>query len=228
MIAKPGNKTTPSWPDPYSAGYQNSSPVCKYQPPVCNPYTVQSYLYWKKVLSCRTIQLSNNHSRLCRTFRINLVRSNGALCNSKQSWFVQVMACCLLRTNPLPQPHEYRDMCLIDVLKSLNMPNLLTDLVPMWPIKFSVSHCSQSLLHIMSCSDDESTVWLNTLRLKQNGCQFPWWHFQMHFLEWKCMNFDWDFTEVCSLGFSWQYSSIGSDNGLAPTRRQAIIWTNGG
>ena len=25
-----------------------------------------------------------------------------------------------------------------------------------------------------------------------------------------------------------QYSSIGSDNGLAPTRRQAIIWTNDG
>ena len=21
-------------------------------------------------------------------------------------------------------------------------------------------------------------------------------HFQMHFLEWKCMNFDWNFTEV--------------------------------
>ena len=25
-----------------------------------------------------------------------------------------------------------------------------------------------------------------------------------------------------------QWSSIGSDNGLAPGRRQAIIWTNGG
>ena len=24
------------------------------------------------------------------------------------------------------------------------------------------------------------------------------------------------------------YASIGSDNGLAPTRRQAIIWTNTG
>ena len=24
-----------------------------------------------------------------------------------------------------------------------------------------------------------------------------------------------------------EYSGIGSDNGLAPTRRQAIIWTNG-
>ena len=26
----------------------------------------------------------------------------------------------------------------------------------------------------------------------------------------------------------WQYSSIGSDNGLAPARQQAIIWTNDG
>ena len=25
-----------------------------------------------------------------------------------------------------------------------------------------------------------------------------------------------------------QYSTIGTDNGLAPARRQAIIWTNGG
>ena len=42
------------------------------------------------------------------------------------------------------------------------------------------------------------------------------------------MNFDWDFTEVCFLGFNEQYSSIGSDNGLAPARRQTIILTNAG
>ena len=29
-----------------------------------------------------------------------------------------------------------------------------------------------------------------------------------------------------SLGSNWQYDSIGSDNGLAPSRRQAIILTN--
>ena len=28
------------------------------------------------------------------------------------------------------------------------------------------------------------------------------------------------------MGFNWQYVSIGSDNGLAPSSRQAIIWTN--
>ena len=36
------------------------------------------------------------------------------------------------------------------------------------------------------------------------------------------------FTEICSLASNWELASIGSDNGLAPDRRQAIIWTNGG
>ena len=52
------------------------------------------------------------------------------------------------------------------------------------------------------------------------------WHFQMYFHQCKCLNFDKEFTEVSSQGSSWQYSSIGSENCLAPNRRQAIIWTN--
>ena len=36
------------------------------------------------------------------------------------------------------------------------------------------------------------------------------------------------FTGICSLGSNWQYGSIGSDNGLAPNRWQAIIWSNDG
>ena len=51
---------------------------------------------------------------------------------------------------------------------------------------------------------------------------------EMDFLELKCMNFDSNFTEVCSQGSNQQYSSIDSDNVLAPARRQAIIWTNEG
>ena len=31
---------------------------------------------------------------------------------------------------------------------------------------------------------------------------------------------------MCSLGFDWEYLINGSDNDLAPNRRQAIIWTN--
>ena len=41
----------------------------------------------------------------------------------------------------------------------------------------------------------------------------------------EMLQFRLNFTEVCSNN---QYSSIGSDNGLAPTRRQAIIWANDG
>ena len=47
-------------------------------------------------------------------------------------------------------------------------------------------------------------------------------------LEWKCLNFHWYFTEVYSQASNWQYISIGSDNGLALARQQAIIWTNDG
>ena len=34
------------------------------------------------------------------------------------------------------------------------------------------------------------------------------------------------FTETCSHESNWQYTSIGSGNGLAPYRRQAITLTN--
>ena len=33
-------------------------------------------------------------------------------------------------------------------------------------------------------------------------------------------------TEICFSGSNWQYVRIGSGNGLAPTRRQAITWIN--
>ena len=53
-------------------------------------------------------------------------------------------------------------------------------------------------------------------------------YFELDFLEWKRRNFDENVIEVCSQGTNWQYSSIGSDNGLATTRWQAIILTNDG
>ena len=40
------------------------------------------------------------------------------------------------------------------------------------------------------------------------------------------MNFEWNFIEICPLVSTHQCDSIGSDNGLVPIRRQAIIWTN--
>ena len=37
-----------------------------------------------------------------------------------------------------------------------------------------------------------------------------------------------DFNEICFQISHQEHASIGSDNGLAPNRRQAITWTNGG
>ena len=51
-------------------------------------------------------------------------------------------------------------------------------------------------------------------------------HFQVHFLECKLLNFKSNFTEIWSLLSNWRYDSIGSDNGLVPNRRRAIIWSN--
>ena len=36
------------------------------------------------------------------------------------------------------------------------------------------------------------------------------------------------FREVCSQVSNWQYTIIGSDNGLASDGRQAVIWPNDG
>ena len=51
-------------------------------------------------------------------------------------------------------------------------------------------------------------------------------YFQTHFHEWKVLYFDSNFTEICSLVSNWQEVSIGSGNGVAPSRWQAITWTN--
>ena len=62
-------------------------------------------------------------------------------------------------------------------------------------------------------SPDQHYVWvhmvmlLNTLKSSppgQNGHHFGRWHFQLHFLEWKWYNYDYNFTEKCSQGSSWQ------------------------
>ena len=42
------------------------------------------------------------------------------------------------------------------------------------------------------------------------------------------ISFALDITQMCFWGLEEQYSSIGSDNGLAPTRRQAITWSTNG
>ena len=48
-------------------------------------------------------------------------------------------------------------------------------------------------------------------------------YLEKYFVEWNCLNFDRNFIEIWS---NIQYSSIDSNNGSAPTKRQAIIRTN--
>ena len=49
----------------------------------------------------------------------------------------------------------------------------------------------------------------------------------MHFVEWKSLCFDLNFTEVCkSQGSNEQEIIFGSDNGLVPNKQQAIIRTD--
>ena len=51
---------------------------------------------------------------------------------------------------------------------------------------------------------------------------FKWFFFKLKMYEFR-LRFHYFFLRV-----HWQYFSIGSDNGLGPARRQAIIWTNDG
>ena len=63
---------------------------------------------------------------------------------------------------------------------------------------------------------------INTLRPRKNGCQFP-----DDIFKWIFVNeIIWISIKI-SLKFV-PRGRIGSDNGLARTRRQAIIWTNDG
>ena len=48
----------------------------------------------------------------------------------------------------------------------------------------------------------------------------------MEMFKFRLLLFFFFFAEVCSYVSNWQLVSIGSGNGLAPIRWQAIIWTN--
>ena len=61
--------------------------------------------------------------------------------------------------------------------------------------------------------------WVTILRPDRNGQ-----HVELYFLEWKLSYLDSNFSEVCSKGSCW-YISIGSINGLASNKWQAITWT---
>ena len=64
---------------------------------------------------------------------------------------------------------------------------------------------------------------INTLRPGQDGRHFGRSHLKVHFLEWKFLNFNQIFTEICYLRSNWPYGNISSENVLAPNRQKAII-----
>ena len=68
---------------------------------------------------------------------------------------------------------------------------------------------------------------VNTLRLRHNCRHFAYDNFKCIFFN-KTYQFRLSFTEVCSQGSNQQYVGLGSGNGLAQNKRQAIIWTNDG
>ena len=72
------------------------------------------------------------------------------------------------------------------------------------------------------------THWLSHWGHEKSGRHFPDYIFNHNFLYENIWNFNSNITEICSQWSDNQYSSVGSDNGLAPIRRQAIIWANGG
>ena len=69
---------------------------------------------------------------------------------------------------------------------------------------------------------------LNTLRPRQNGRQFPIDIFKWIFLNenvWISINISLKFVPKGPIN---NIPNIGSGNGLAPTRRPAVIWTSDG
>ena len=82
-------------------------------------------------------------------------------------------------------------------------------------------------MHYTCITSSNGRLFINTLRPRQDGCHFADDIFKRIFLNenvWISINIHWSYLP----GSNWQYTSVGSDNDLAPTRRQAIIWTNDG
>ena len=147
---------------------------------------------------------------------INALRSNDATWwHVFGSTLAQVMACCLMvRSHFLNQGWFFINIMEMYGIHMREISQIWFKIVihqTSWIITLS-NYCLISKdQHI-----EADTKWQ----------QFHRWYNQMHFQEWKCLNFDWNFIKVWSQGSNWQYSSIVSDDGLAPNRPQAIIWTN--
>ena len=100
------------------------------------------------------------------------------------STLVQTMACCL------KAPSHCRNKCWLiisgvrhlgTISQEIHQPKISKISMKMTYLKFHSNRPGDN-------GFEAETKWLPFSRR----------HFQMHFLGWKCMNSDWNFTEVCS------------------------------
>ena len=135
------------------------------------------------------------------------------------------MACCCSSNKPLPEPMLTQTSSMTH--RCATRPKY----VNMVPAQNSNNpppqYASPLQYYKFGQILQKMTVVFNSLKWRRNGCHiaddiFKYMSLNENF--WLKLNLP----EICSLGFHWQYGSIGSDNGLAPNRRQANIWNNVG
>ena len=131
---------------------------------------------------------------------------------------------CLFVLTPLPSNIPLRTIRVNVIPVTLDTPTSCTATLHL-RIGAVVMTCRSSL------QDAIAHLCLNTLRPRQNGRHLSDDIFIWIFFRKNIYKFWLRFHRIlfpCSKGSSQQYSSNGSDNGLAPTKRQTIIWSNDG
>ena len=114
------------------------------------------------------------------------------ICVSKLShhWFGQWLVACLA-------PIHY-------LIQSWLIINQTIKSIFHWKfISSSKRYIEENAFENVGCQIGAILFWrqcVNTLRPRQDGRHFPDDIFKCIFLEWKCMNFAYDFTEMCSEG----------------------------
>ena len=110
----------------------------------------------------------------------------------------------------------------------LNNTNKLLNAIATSITRWKVTEAYKFVVLTNMVSDTKAS--LNALRPRQNCHHFADDIFKCVFSWMKMYEFRLGFNWRLFLNFltNWQFSSIGSDNGLVPTGRQAIIWTNVG
>ena len=91
-------------------------------------------------------------------------------------------------------------------------------------------HQTSATIMLISSQESPNLMWKchYHIEAKTKWPAFCKRHFPVHFLEWKFVYFDLNFTEVSSQWCNYQQASIGFDNGLGLNMHQAIFGSNDG